>query len=139
MTASPPSNTKTTKNNWLPWVIGIAIVVLLAWWMRGCGKVPEAGVVTDTTQSMMAPDTTPAPAPEATPAPAPAQTATPAPATPTAIPRDTAQAMKPRTSTPSRADTIRAPAAALPPAETTGPGAMGGRGEPGKKPPATTP
>lgn len=136
MTVSPPSNTKTTKGNWLPWVIGIAVVLLLAWWLRGCGKTPETGAMADTTQSMMAPDTTPAPAPEAAPAPAPAQTATPAPATPSPTPSEPAQA---RTPTPSRADTIRAPAAPLPPAESTGPGAMGGRGAPGKKPPATTP
>jgi len=57
-------------------------------------------------------------------------------ATPSPTPSEPAQA---RTPTPSRADTIRAPAAPLPPAESTGPGAMGGRGAPGKKPPATTP
>ena len=94
MTASPPSNTKTTKGNWLPWVIGIAVVLLLAWWLRGCGKTPETGAMADTTQSMMAPDTTPAPAPEAAPAPAPAQTATPAPA-PSAAPTDTQHARTP--------------------------------------------
>jgi len=139
MTASPPSDTNATQRKWLPWVIGIAIVLLLAWWMRGCGKAPETGAMADTTQSMMAPDTTtPAPAPEAAPAPAPAQTATPAPATPSATPMDTTHAMTPHT--PSRADTIRAPAAPLPPRESAGPGAMGGRGAPGKKkPPATTP
>lgn len=135
MTASPPSDTNATQRKWLPWVIGIAIVLLLAWWMRGCGKAPETGAMADTTQSMMAPDTTtPAPAPEAAPAPAPAQTVTPAPVTPT----DTAHAMT-TPHTPSRADTIRAPAAPLPPRESTGPGAMGGRGAPGKKKPATTP
>jgi len=134
MSASSPPDPNASPRKWLPWVIGLAVLLFIGWWVRGCGKVPEAGVVTDTTQTMMAPDTTPAPAPEAAPAPAPAQTAAPAPA-PT--PTDTAHTMAPRT--PSRADTIRAPAQPLPPPEPTGPGAMGGRGAPGKKPPPTTP
>lgn len=134
MSSSSPSDPNDSQRKWLPWVIGIIVALLLAWWMMGRGKTADMGAVADTTQAMMAPDTTPAPAPEAAPAPAPVQTATPAPATPT----DTAHAMTPPT--PSRADTIRAPAQPLPPPEPKGPGAMGGRGAPGKKPPpATTP
>ena len=52
MTASPPSDTKATQRNWLPWVIGIAVVVLLAWWMRGCGKAPATGSHGGQTQTM---------------------------------------------------------------------------------------
>jgi hypothetical protein len=133
MSASSPSDPNASQRKWLPWVIVIVVVLFLAWWMMGRGNPSETGTVADTTQTMMAPDTTPAPAPEVTPAPAPAQTATPAPATPT----DTGHAMTPHT--PSRADTIRAPAKPLAPPEPAGPGAMGGRGAPGKKPPAPTP
>ena len=137
MSSPPPSRTNTSsERKWLPWVIGIAILLVLAWWARGCGKMPEAGMTADSTQSMMPPDTTPAPA--AVPEPAPVEAATPAPVTPTATPPDTTHAMT-APHTPSRADTIRAPAKPLPPPEPTGPGAMGGRGAPGKKPPATTP
>jgi hypothetical protein len=139
MSASSPSDPNATQRKWLPWVIGIIVVLLLAWWLMGRGKAPGMGAVTDSTQGMMAPATTPAPAPapETEPAPAPAQTATPAPATTGGTPGDTAHvATTPRT--PSRADTIRAPATP-PPAEPAGPGAMGGRGAPGKKPPPTNP
>jgi hypothetical protein len=135
MSASSPSDPNATQRKWLPWVIGIIVVLFLAWWLMGRGKTPEMQVMTDSTQGMMAPAATPAP--ETEPAPAPAQTATPAPATTGGTPGDTAHAAtQPRT--PSRADTIRAPATP-PPAEPAGPGAMGGRGAPGKKPPPTNP
>ena len=133
MTASPPSDTNASQRKWLPWIIGLAVVFFLAWWMRGCGKVPEAGVVTDTTQSMMAPE--PAPPAPAEPAPTPAQAA---------IPRDTAPVAGttgtgPRIKETARTDTAKPVPAAAPDTAPSGPGAMGGRGEPGKKPSVTTP
>jgi len=111
------------QRKWLPWVIGIAVLVLLLFWMRGCGKEPASGVTADTTQTMMAPPapasvdttagdtahvqagkTTPRPAPE----PSPSAVAAPAP------------------------DTVPA----SPPAND-GAGAMGGQGAPGKKAPTS--
>jgi general secretion pathway protein B len=113
----PDSNAENQQRKWLPWVIGIAVVAALLFWMRGCGKEPETAVMPDTTQAVVAPpppapvDTAPAPAaaktspkPAAEPSPAPVEMAAPAP------------------------DTAPAPAEG-------GVGAMGGRGRSGKKAP----
>ena len=113
----PMDNAASPQRKWLPWLIGLAVVVVLLFWMRGCGKEPATGVTADTTQTMIAP---PAPAPvDTAPAPAPAKTS-PSPAPKPSPSRAAARA----------ADTV--PAAAP---GNDGVGAMGGHGASGKKAP----
>jgi hypothetical protein len=137
MSATPPSRTTSSSDRkWLPWVIAIVVVLFLAWWLMGRGKAAETGAVADTTQAMIAPDTA---TPAATPAPAPVETAAPAMADTTPVKGTTGSG--PRIKESPRTDTAKH-AVAHPPTpapQDPGTGAMGGHGEPGKKPPATTP
>ena len=104
---------------WLPWLIGIAAVLLLFSWIRGCGKAPATGAMTDSTQTMMAPEPR-------------VDTVHVAPTTVDTVHVRTADTVHVRT-----ADTVMVPATA--PVDTAQ-GAMGGQGKPGKKaPPKPTP
>lgn len=134
---------------WLPWVIGIVVLVVLFSWMRGCGKAPMAGAAADSTPTMAAPPAMPSadttmqamPAPDTT-----SNMAAPA-AAPAAAPMDTAHHVTPSPAPAGKAigahgdtthhngATLGAPEPMAAPTDT-GHGAMGGRGAPGKKKPA---
>lgn len=95
-------------SKWLPWLIGIAAVLLLFSWMRGCGRPPVTGVSSDTTPAM----TAPAPTVDTT----------------RSVPSDTSTG-------PGQVPSADSAGAAAP-ATPEGAGAMGGQGKPGKLAPA---
>ncbi|MBP2648585.1 MAG: hypothetical protein H6Q77_2209 [Gemmatimonadetes bacterium] len=128
----PNANAENQQRKWLPWVIGIAVVAALLFWMRGCGKEPVTGVTTDTTQTTMTA--------------APADTAMGAmPATgDTARMPDTGNASTGPARSPSSGRKSTAAGGTPAPAVDTAPaaapgndgvGAMGGHGASGKKAP----
>jgi hypothetical protein len=127
---TPAHEERSGLPKWLPWLVGLALLLLLFSWMRGCGKAPATGVVTDTTSTM----TAPAPA-----APAPTHDTTRPAAAPVTV--DT-----PRTSgaggigdAPSAGTARKVLQDSSPTAPTPGVGAMGGQGAAGKDTPGRKP
>jgi hypothetical protein len=145
----PVRREESSVGKWLPWLIGLAALLLLFSWMRGCGKAPAAGMTTDTVPVMTGPaprtvdttvpmvpatgDTTSMRSPSSGGAGNPSSGGTGGAAGGMAAPAGGNMA-QPSMSAPTTAPAT-APAAAPAAGNQGGVGAMGGRGADGKEVP----